>query len=211
MAPWHSLVLTSPQINLSSTQNRGVATASLILLMLSLLLPFRVWADDEAPDPTFTVMSAESRVDEEVVRLNVVFDLKFSEKLVEALHSGVPLTLLVEVQVQRERNYWADESIAEIEQRFEVSYNAITGRYHFHNLNSDAQFQLPNFEAVRVVLSHLSNFPLLDYALLEEGQTYLGRVRIKVDDETLPVPLRLMTYVTADWDLVSEWYEWSLQ
>ncbi len=190
---------------------RLAAMVSACVLMLGLLLPIAN-AEDDPPHiaPVFAVVSAESHIVENVVRLDAAFDLVFSEKLLEALHNGVPLTILVEIEVSRERSYWVSESIAEIEQRFQISYNPITGRYLFHNLNSDAQFQLPNFEAARVVLSHLGNFPLLDISLLEPEQKYSGRIRVRVDDENFPVPLRLMSYVTSDWDLESEWFEWSL-
>ncbi|MFC1750494.1 DUF4390 domain-containing protein [Pseudomonadota bacterium] len=184
---------------------------SILLLMFCLLNTSLANAEEEEFEPAFTVLSVESRIEDEVVRLDAIFDLEFSEKLVEALHNGVPLTLLVELKVMRERSYWLSETIAEIEQRFQISFNPLTGRYLFHNLNSDAKFQLPNFDVVKLVLSHLSNFPLLDYSLLEEDMTYNARARIRVDDEKFPVPLRLMTYVTSDWDLVSEWYEWQLQ
>ncbi len=183
---------------------------SLILLMSGMLMVPQANAEEEEIEPVFTVVSAQSRIEDEVVRLDAVFDLGFSGKLIEALHKGVPLTLLIELEVLRERNYWMSETIAEIEQRFQLSFNPLTGHYLFYNINSDARFQLPSFEAVKAVLSHLNNFPLLDDALLEKEERYRARIRIKVDPETFPVPLRLMTYVTSDLDLESEWYEWSL-
>lgn len=185
--------------------------ASVLFLMLGLCNASLVNAEEGEIEPAFTVVSATSRIDDDVVRLDAVFELIFSEKLIEGLHSGVPLTLLVEMEVLRERSFWVSETVAEIEQRFQISFNPLTGKYLFHNLNSDARFQLPSFDVVKLVASHLSNFPLLDYTLLNEEEIYNARLRIKVDREKFPVPLRLMTYVTSDWDLVSEWFEWPLQ
>lgn len=187
----------------------ATGVASLAMLVSSVLLVPSADADEEIA-PVFTVVSAQSHIEDEVVRLDAVFDLGFSEKLVEALHKGVSLTLLIEIEVLRERNYWVSESIAEIEQRFQLSFNPLTGRYLYYNINSDARFQLPSFDAAKAVLSHLNNFPLLDDALLEKEKRYWARMRIKMDSDTFPVPLRLMTYVTSDLDLESEWYEWPL-
>ena len=189
----------------------ALGIASILMLMLCLLSAPPVSAEEEGVEPSFSIVSAESRIDDQVIRLDAAFELIFSENLIEALHNGVPLTLLVEMDVLRERSYWLSETVAEIEQRFQVTYNPITGRYQYHNLNSDARFQLPSFDVVTLMLSHLSNFPLLDHSLLESGERYLGRIRIRVDREKFPVPLRLMSYVSSDWDLVSEWYEWPLQ
>ena len=59
-------------------------------------------------------------------------------------------------------------------------------------------------------MSFLNDFPLLDYSLLEAEADYRGEIRISVDRNSFPVPLRLMSYVSGDWHLVSDWYSWPL-
>lgn len=188
-----------------------VITVSLFWLLFSLVIPSYA---DETPklEPGFGILSAEPRIDNDVVRLDLVLDLRFSDKLTEALHNGVPLTLLVEIEAMRERKYFWSESIAHIEQRFHVSYNVLTEKYHLVNMNSGTKFRFPNFESAVAVMGNMSNFPFLDSSLVsDEEASYWGRVRVSVDRDSFPVPLRLMTYVTTDWELSSEWYSWQLQ
>ena len=55
------------------------------------------------------------------------------------------------------------------------------------------------------------DLPLLDRELLADDETYQARMRVELDIEELPLPLRLLSYFTDEWRLRSEWYTWSLQ
>ncbi len=193
------------------------SASSLFALLLWLVAPWAYGADDAAglteehQSPGFAVLSASVRDIEGVVRLDATFALRFGTTLEEALHNGVALPLLIEIEVQQQRNYRWSKTIAHVEQRYTLSFNALTKQYLLHNRNTDAQLRLPSFSAVKAVLGSLSKFPLLDRRLLKDGKEYVARLRITIDSEQLPVPLRLMSYVSAEWDLQSEWYQWPLQ
>ncbi len=56
----------------------------------------------------------------------------------------------------------------------------------------------------------LSDFPLLDAQLINEGKRYEVLMQAELDIESLPSPLRLLAYITPSWRLNSDWYTWSL-
>jgi len=181
--------------------------------VLACLLTGPVLADEsEEPtlEPGFVVYSAESRVVNDVLRLDAVFGLQFSDKLFEALHNGVTLNLNIDMRVLRHRSYMWDSTVASVEQRYKISYSPLTKNYTLANLNSEIQFQFPNFDSLLAVVSVLTDFPLLDNSLLEDDEDYRAEIRVAVDRDSLPVPLRLMSYVTSGWHFVSEWYSWTL-
>ena len=185
---------------------------------LAVLLCFAVsqaWAEEPATpelesEPGFTVLTAESQLVDGVVRLDVLFGLTFSDDLVEALQNGVSLNLLIDIEILKERNYVWSKQVAKIEQRYQISYQPLTNLYVLNNLNSDLVFQFPTLESLLAVITVLHDFPLLDYSLLEADASYRGDIRISVDRESFPVPLRLMSYVSGDWHLASDWYSWPL-
>jgi len=167
---------------------------------------------DDAPvtEPGFTVVSAKSWVENQVVRLNARFDLRFSDDLNEALQNGVSLDLVIAIDVIKERDYIWSTTVASLQQRYEISYHPLTKHYVLHNLNNDVEFQFPNLESLVGVISVLSDFPLIDASLLEPDAHYRGEIQVAVDRDSFPVPLRLMSYVTGDWYLSSEWFAWPL-
>lgn len=170
-----------------------------------------LWAEQSpAAEPGFEVVSVSSRLAEQVVRLDALFELRFSRQLVEALQNGVALTLLIEIEVVKERDYLWSAAVASITQRYQISYRPLTKHYVLDNLNSGVEFQFPSLESLLAVASVLSDFPLLDGSLLEQDARYHGEIRVSVDRDSFPVPLRLMSYVADDWYLSSEWLAWPL-
>ncbi len=161
--------------------------------------------------PGFVVLSATAQNIEGIVHLDATFALRFGTTLEEALHSGVVLPLLVEIEVLQQREYLWPKTVAHVEQGYLLSFNAVTGQYLLHNRNTDIQQRLPSLSAVRAVLGNLNKFPLMGRTQIKEDRQYLARLRITVASDQLPVPLRLMSYVTSDWDIQSEWYQWPLK
>lgn len=193
---------------------RQIKRAYPLIALLLWLAASWAYGDDQPVEPQpagFTVLSATARDVGGVVRLDASFDLHFGATLEEALRNGVELPLLVEIEALRRRDYLWSDTIAHVEQRYRLSFNALTAQYQLHNLNTDAQFRLPNLEAVKAVLGSLNRFPFLDRNLLIDGGSYAARVRIIIERDQLPAPLRLMSYVSSGWALRSEWYQWPLQ
>lgn len=189
--------------------------ASLLALLLWLAAPSAHGGDDEpAAEPqssSFAVLSAALHDIDGVVRLDATFSLRFGTTLEEALHNGVTLPLVIEIEALQQRDYLWSKTVAHVEQRYLLSFNALTEQYLLHNRNTDAQFRLPSLAAVKAVLGSLSKFPFLDRNLLQGDERYLARIRVAIDSDRLPAPLRLMSYVSSEWDLHSEWYQWPLQ
>jgi hypothetical protein len=165
----------------------------------------------EPVEPGFSVVSAETHVVDDVVRLKALFNLRFSDKLIEALKNGVPLNLLIEIEVVKERDYLWSDTVATLEQRIRISYQPLTDNYLYTNLNSGEEFEFPTLESLVAVTSVLGDFPLIDATLLEADSHYRGEIRISIDRDSFPTPLRLMSYVSSDWHLSSDWYTWPLQ
>ena len=193
-----------------------------LAVMLCLALPLvwaQAWAEEPAApesepvpviEPGFAVLKAESQLVDGVVRLDALFDLQFSDQLVEALQNGISLNLLIEIEISRQRSYMWSAEVARLEQRYQISYQPLTKYFVLNNLNSELEFQFATFESLLAVLARLHGLPLLDHSLLEEEAEYSGEIRITVDRNSFPVPLRLMSYVSGDWHLASGWYSWPL-
>ena len=177
--------------------------------MLLCLAVAQVRAEDQVEQaPGFDVVSARSTLVGDVVRLDALFDLRLSDNLIEALQNGISLNLVIKIQILKERDYLWASTVTTLEQRYLIYYRPLTGHYVLDNLNSQVVFQFPSLEALLAVASVLSDFPLLDYSLLDPDARYLGEIHIEVDRDSFPVPLRLMSYVYGDWHLSSEWFSW---
>jgi len=139
-------------------------------------------------------------------------DFQFSQKALDALANGVPLTLEMDIEVHRKRSWMLpDETVATLEQNYQLRYHALSHQYLVKNLNSGAVYNFLSRENALQALGDIRNFPLLDAKLTKPEERYEIELRVKLDIESLPSPLRLLAYISPAWHLSSDWSTWSLQ
>lgn len=142
-----------------------------------------------------------------VLNATIEFDLPQGARL--AVRDGVPLTLNLEIAVKRGRRYWFDDTVAALEQRYELVFHALSERYLVRNLNSGEQSSFANLDAALDSLRVVDDLPLLDRTLLDPRQRYEISLRASLDVRTMPDTLRFVLFWTDDWRQRSEWYTWS--
>ena len=145
-----------------------------------------------------------------VYEIDTQVNLELSPQVLEALNKGVPVILALDIAVERERGYWWNERVANLEQRYQLRYHALTSQYMVTNLNTGAQRNLPSLDAALIALGQIDDVPVLDRQLLDPDEAYFAKLRVRVDVSALPAPLRLWSYVRSGWRLSSEWYTWKL-
>lgn len=156
-------------------------------------------------------MDASTALHNKVYYLSASVEYTLSDKVIEALHKGVPITIVLEIEISRTRDYLWDETVTNLDQRYELEYHALTKQYILRNMNSGSRHTLPSLNVALSMLGEIVDLPILDKNLLEPDEHYSGRVRALVDIDTLPVPLRLLAYLTSGWSLSSEWFLWQFQ
>ena len=178
---------------------------SMLGLLYCLCLPLLAQADE------FTISEINTRLHEGVYLLNAEIDYRFSEEALLALDSGVPLTILLSIDVERKRGWWwVDEEIANLEQRYLLQYHALSGQYLILNINSGAIHTYPSENTAIHALGRVEDFPLLDARFIKAEETYEIELKAELDIEALPAPLRPVAYISPSWRLASERYAWSL-
>lgn len=165
---------------------------------------------DEDPG-RFEVRSASVELDGGVYYLDAWLEYRLSGEARTALEAGVPLTIEIEVEFLRTRRFWFDGSEADLLQRYDLQYHALSERYLVLNRNTGEQNSFANLFSALNFLGRVSQLPLIDATLLDPEEAYDIRVRTVLSTEDFPGPLRLLTFWRRDWTLRSDWYEWPLE
>jgi hypothetical protein len=158
-----------------------------------------------------TIRSVETTYRDKVYLLNANIDYEFSEPAIDALKNGVPLILLLDIEVEKQRSWLWNKTVATLEQGYLLLYHALTENYLVTNLNSSAQNNYRTLNGALEALGHIRALPILDEKLLEPDAKYFIKVRMHLDIEALPAPMRPFAYLSSDWRLESDWYSWPLQ
>jgi hypothetical protein len=159
----------------------------------------------------FEVRSADLQLKDGVYHLNVHMDLPVSDAVRRGLAEGVPLTLELDLDIERVRQLLPNSRVAELAQRYHLQYNAVSARYVLRNDNSGQQQSLSTVDSAIEQLSEVRGLPVLDKALLSAERRYEVSVRAKVDYGSVPFSLRMVMFWVNEWHRESDWYTWTLQ
>ena len=156
-------------------------------------------------DPGFAVREAEIRLVGEIYRLDAGIDFAFSRESLEAMENGVPVTVLIEIEVLRERPL-LDERIHRVRAGYRLDTHALSDRYVITELRSGQTHTYRSFEDLRAGLGEIRGLPVLERWRLGPGHRYRIRLRARLDIEALPSPLRPLAYLSPLWRLRSDWF-----
>lgn len=181
------------------------------LLLCFFLTAGTVWPVRVLAAEGFAIQSVQPAWNGNVYQLDASAQIPVTEPAVEALHRGVALTLTFDIEVNRKRRYWIDETVASLEQKYQLRYHALTDHYLLINLNTGVQNSFPHLQAALEMVGSVMDLPVLDRQFLEPQGDYQGRMRVRLDLESLPPPLRLIAYFTPSWWMTSEWHLWKVK
>jgi hypothetical protein len=198
---WHLSQLTMRHALLKLSFRAGCAWAAFACLFAPLA---------GAAEP-FAIRTAYLAPSQGVYMLNAKLHLVLPEGALQAIQDGVALTLQAEIELQRSRRWWLDDTVASLELNYEVVYHALTETYLLRNLNSGEQTAFSTFDTALEALSNLHDLPFVDQSLLSPNEQFEARLRATIDIRTLPEALRMVLFWTDNWRQQTDWYLWPLK
>jgi hypothetical protein len=179
-----------------------------LLMLHSFSISLPVYADDNGG---FVVNRAEAELENGIYYLHANADYNFSKDVLEAIMHGVPIVMVLEFELFKERPYLWDEDQASLKQRFQLQYHALSEQYIVSNLNSGDQYTAMTLHSSLYSLRDIKHLPIIDKKLLLPDEKYYARVRVRLSISNLPVPLKMVAYFSRSWWLLSDWYQWQIQ
>lgn len=191
---------------LATTALRSGLGRALVGVLASLLAAFPAAAQQDR----FDVRSAFVERIDGVWNLGATIDLSISDAARDALRESIPLELRLDVVVTGQRRFLPSETVAELEQRWRLSWDALAERYVVTHVNSGALVNFATLDQALESLSRVRGLPLIDASLLEEGRRYEVSVRATVEIGGVPTAVKVLLF-WRDWSRTTDWYTWSLR
>ena len=199
-------------MSLTMHRNLGRKVRRAVVAMLVLVVMDAGLAQESIErEGYFEVRSASTQLFAGVHILDARLQLVLSSEALNALNSGVPLTIELQMQVIRVRRFYIDAIDAELAVRFELEYRPLSQRYIVRNLNSGDQDSFATLYSALNNLGRVQGFPVIDEALLDPNKVYRVRLRALLNTQQYSAPLRLLFFWRDQWQLKSEWFEWLLE
>ena len=152
----------------------------------------------------FEVGNVDARWRNGRMMVNFQHDISLSAEAREALVHGVPLTLALELILRKTDN---QVHVVERTDRYEIRYLPMSDHYR---LTLPAGGAARTFPRLRHVLAELSAQDI-SFATgpLPRGE-YELLVRLHLDTQNMPPPMRLPVWLSAQWRHDSDWSAWPI-
>jgi len=176
---------------------------SLLALLASLMLcgASLAWAQDAR----FGYAAMQATDQAYVLEADVHFDL--GDSLVDAVQRGVPLFLVMECEITRDRWYWFDEELARRKRTYRLSYHPLTRTYRLALGNEHDNFD--TLEEALHPLKKVRNWIITPRKSLEAGTSYDVSIRFRLDTSQLPKPFQVTALGSSEWTLDTDWLQWT--
>ena len=166
----------------------------------------------EAAD--FSVKSAQPFLSERNLHVNVRLDLPLNARTEEALSKGIPIDVVIEINMLKQRRWWRDRLVTDMVVRRRIQFHALSRKYRVSGLNRHEPAE--SFGSLSQALAHagaLDAFimPLTAKKEIEPDARYLLQLRARLDIEALPMLMRPLAYTMPSWRLSTGWTEWPIE
>jgi hypothetical protein len=158
----------------------------------------------------FTIYEAETQLREGVYYLQAGVDYQLSDRVSEALMNGVPVEIVMRVEIHKLRGWLWNKKVVSRVVRFSLKYRSLARHYQLVDLETN---KTTHFKKLSSALTHLGKVENLMVAKVDDlvrKELYKVRFRTELNVAALPLPLMTSAYFSKDWNLSSEWRVWRL-
>ncbi|WP_407275669.1 DUF4390 domain-containing protein [Halothiobacillus sp. DCM-1] len=181
------------------------ALAVWVILGLAAWPGATAWAASDAE-----ITDAHAEVREGVLYLDVRMNITLDQEMIEAMRNAIPIHLTLSARIEAPRDWLYPRVIVSDDRRFRLEYHALSKTWL---LTDDLEHEARSFSTLQGALRSLERiraWPVASARRIETPDRLIGRVRLTLDIDKLPLPLRFPALFDSRWALNSPWFLWSV-
>jgi hypothetical protein len=160
----------------------------------------------QASQKRFSIVFADVSKLAGVYRLDAKVNYVLSRLAREALLNGVRLEFELEINILQKRDWLPTTKVADLDQRYQLSYHALSQQFVVENINAGVHETFPELDEALRYMGEVIDLPLIDASLLSPGRKHICQIRARLDLDRLPLPLMIRAYASPSWWLRTDWY-----
>ena len=153
----------------------------------------------------FADLDLDLSEDDQSLLLDGQITFNFSKAALEALENGLPLGVDTEIIVRPSGKWYWPRATTILSYKQEIQYHALSQHYLVRAIGDEYPRAFLTRSSALEALGTVDRLALVELQKLDLEEQYEVRVRSLLDSESLPVPLRPLTYLSEDWRLRSDW------
>lgn len=157
-----------------------------------------------ASEGLFEIKSAQTNLENNHYFLNANISYELSEESIKALHNGIALTLVLQIEVIKERWYLWNEKIAAANYHYLLRFHPLSNHYVISHVEKDKSYVFTSLSELLLALGMVQDIPLLEKNDVSNDHSYQVRLYTYLDVEALPPSLRTIAYFSKEWRIISD-------
>lgn len=158
-----------------------------------------------------TIEHASGRVRDSIYLMDAKINYTLSDSVLEAIAHGIQLHFDVTVEVRRGRKWLWDDVVKSVTLGYVLHYQPLSNNYLVTDLSSGDVETLQELDEALQFLGTISDYPLIAGTDIEPDSDYRCYIMSELKITTLPLPLQPLAYISPQWHLTSQWYEWTIR
>ena len=161
-------------------------------------------------DAETRVIDVHAEVREQTVFLDADFDVHLDAEVIDALRNSIALNFVVEAELVAPREWLWDRRLLTGKRSLRLEYHALSRTWMVTDLTARETHTFSKLAGAVDSLSRIRAWRLGAADALAGESRVLGKLRVGLDVNKLPLPLRVPALLREDWDLGSDWFLWAL-
>ena len=156
------------------------------------------------------INSTSTYIDNDIFYLDSSSEFYLSKEAYKALRQGISFEIHTDFQLLIKRKWFWNKIIFEKKIIHKLEHKPLTENFLITNMNTGIVNYYKNLNTAINAISKISKMKLFKRSKLQKNTNYLARIRLHLDIDSLPSPLRPRAYFSSDWNISSQWYKWEI-
>lgn len=179
-------------------KNHYIWTIGGILFLLVFILPLPAFCQKAF------INDIQVKQGDGVWKVSFAVENCFTEKMEEAIQSGIPTTFTFYINFHQKR-WWKDRKLASVEFRHTVQYHPIQKVYQIKLGENHLSLAASSLGEAKKLMSRVTEFSLQSSAPVEPGVPAYFRIKAELDPVRLPLHLEYLFFFVSLWDFETDW------
>ena len=180
-----------------------IAIRKILAWIFCLMLIFQPAA--QAQEARLTNVIVTTTRDDLLLYLSV--DGAFTDKIKEAVLSGVPVSFSFFTDLYEVQSMWFDRNIADINVAHTIKYDNLKKEFTVQRSWEDNKpVVTESFEEAQRLMTEIDSLKVVSLSQLEKGKQYQIRAKAELSKMTLPFYLHYVLFFVSLWDFETDWY-----
>lgn len=178
-------------------------------IFIAVLLSFyaAVFSFDALAGNKLLIKNAELVAQDDAYELNAQLDVKFGEKIEEALLKGFELHFVLEFQLASPIKYWFDDEIVTITYPMTLGYHPLSRQFLL--TQAGVQKSFASLSELATEFAQLKHINIIKKSEVEKNEHYKALLLIRLENKKLPKAVQEIDDDPQAWDVKSQLFEWA--